>query len=43
MMRSPKVMNMVRAMGNYLRYQSAIGNTLSELFIFVTAWEWSQD
>ena len=31
MMRSPEVMNMARAMGDYLRYHSAIGNTLSEL------------
>jgi 4-carboxymuconolactone decarboxylase len=43
MMHSPEVMNMVRAMSNYLRYQSAIGNTLSELVILVTAREWSQD
>ncbi len=31
MMHSPEVMNMARAMGDYLRYHSAIGNTLSEL------------
>ena len=30
-------------MGDYLRYKSAIGNTLSELAILVTAREWSQD
>jgi 4-carboxymuconolactone decarboxylase len=30
-------------MGDYLRYKSAIGNTLSELAILVTAREWTQD
>jgi 4-carboxymuconolactone decarboxylase len=43
MMYSPKVMNLTRATGDYLRYHSAIGNTLSELVILVTAREWSQD
>jgi 4-carboxymuconolactone decarboxylase len=43
MMHSPEVMSMARAMGDYLRYHSAIGNTLSELVILVTAREWSQD
>jgi len=43
MMHSPEVMNMARAMGDYLRYHSAIGNTFSELVIFITAREWSQD
>src|SRR5947207_12846285 len=43
MMHSPEVMNMARAMGDYLRYHSAIGNTLSELVILITAREWSQD
>src|SRR5436190_17304917 len=43
MMHSPEVMNMARAMGDYLRYHSAIGNTLSELVVLVTAREWSQD
>src|ERR1035438_8187860 len=36
-------MSQARAMGDYLRYKSAIGNTLSELAILVTAREWSQD
>jgi hypothetical protein len=36
-------MNMARAMGDYLRYHSAIGNTLSELVVLITAREWSQD
>src|SRR5215831_1902297 len=43
MMHSPEVMNMARAMGDYLRYHSAIGNTFSELVILITAREWSQD
>jgi 4-carboxymuconolactone decarboxylase len=43
MMHSPEVMSMARGMGDYLRYHSAIGNTLSELVILVTAREWSQD
>src|SRR5262245_40256379 len=43
MMHSPEVMNMARAMGDYLRYHSAIGNTLSEFVILITAREWSQD
>jgi 4-carboxymuconolactone decarboxylase len=43
MMHSPEVMNMARAMGEYLRYHSAIGNTLSELVILITARDWSQD
>jgi len=43
LMYSPQVMNQARAMGDYLRYHSAIGNTLSELVILITAREWSQD
>jgi 4-carboxymuconolactone decarboxylase len=43
LMHSPQVMSQARAMGDYLRYKSAIGNTLSELAILVTAREWSQD
>jgi 4-carboxymuconolactone decarboxylase len=43
LMHSPEVMSQARAMGDYLRYKSAIGNTLSELAILVTAREWSQD
>jgi 4-carboxymuconolactone decarboxylase len=43
MMHSPDIMGMARSMGDYLRYHSAIGNTLSELVILVTAREWSQD
>jgi 4-carboxymuconolactone decarboxylase len=43
MMYSPEVMTSARATGDYLRYHSAIGNTLSELVILITAREWSQD
>jgi 4-carboxymuconolactone decarboxylase len=43
LMYSPQVMSQARAMGDYLRYKSAIGNTLSELAILVTAREWTQD
>lgn len=43
LMYSPQVMNQARAMGDYLRYKSAIGTTLSELVILVTAREWTQD
>ncbi len=43
LMHSPAVMNRARAFGDYLRYNSAIGNTLSELAILVTAREWTQD
>jgi len=43
LMHSPQVMSQARAMGDYLRYKSAIGNTLSELAILITAREWTQD
>src|ERR1017187_4783442 len=43
LMYSPQVMSQARAMGDYLRYKSAIGNTLSELTILITAHEWTQD
>jgi 4-carboxymuconolactone decarboxylase len=43
LMHSPEVMSQARAMGDYLRYKSAIGNTLSELVILITAREWTQD
>ena len=35
LMYSPQVMSTARAMGDYLRYKSAIGNTLSELVILL--------
>jgi 4-carboxymuconolactone decarboxylase len=43
LLHSPQLMSEARAMGDYLRYKSAIGNTLSELAILVTAREWTQD
>ena len=43
LMHSPQLMSQARAMGDYLRYKSALGNTLSELVILLTAREWSQD
>ena len=43
LMHSPQVMTQARSMGDYLRYNSAIGNTLSELVILITACEWTQD
>jgi 4-carboxymuconolactone decarboxylase len=43
LMHSPRVMTQARAMGDYLRFNSAIGTTLSELAILMTAREWSQD
>ena len=43
LMYSPQLMNQARSMGDYLRYKSAIGTTLSELVILVTAREWTQD
>jgi 4-carboxymuconolactone decarboxylase len=43
LMYSPEVMSQARAMGDYLRYKSGVGNTLSELVILITAREWTQD
>ena len=43
LMHSPEVMTLARSMGDYLRYKSGIGTTLSELVILITAREWSQD
>ncbi|MFZ6692564.1 carboxymuconolactone decarboxylase family protein [Undibacterium sp. SXout20W] len=43
LMHSPQMMSQARSMGDYLRYKSAIGNTLSELAILITAREWTQD
>lgn len=43
LMHSPQVMTLARSMGDYLRFHSALGNTLSELVILITAREWSQD
>ena len=43
MMHSPQLMSDARAMGDYLRFKSSIGNTLSELTILMTAREWTQE
>ncbi len=43
LLHSPQVMTVARSMGDYLRYKSAIGTTLSELVILITAREWTQD
>ncbi|MEC5161831.1 4-carboxymuconolactone decarboxylase [Janthinobacterium sp. CG_23.3] len=42
LLRSPELMAAAQAMGEYLRYRSAIGTRLSELAILVTARQWSQ-
>ena len=43
LMYSPELMTIARSMGDYLRYKPAIGTTLSEFVILITAREWSQD
>ncbi|MDP9044787.1 MAG: carboxymuconolactone decarboxylase family protein [Pseudomonadota bacterium] len=43
LMHSPDVMTLSRSMGDYLRFKSAIGTTLSELVILMVAREWTQD
>jgi 4-carboxymuconolactone decarboxylase len=43
LMYSPQLMNNARAMGDYLRYNSAFDSHLSEFAILITAREWSQD
>src|SRR6185312_12489111 len=43
MIRSPELMTSARSMGDYLRYHAAIGNTLSEFVILITARSWSQE
>ncbi len=40
---SPELMSQARAMGDYLRFKSALGNRLSELVILLTARDWTQD
>ncbi len=42
-MHSPRLMMLAQAVGEYLRYHSAIGTTLSELVILIVARAWSQD
>lgn len=43
MLHSPRLMVLAQAVGEYLRYHSGIGTTLSELAILIVAREWSQD
>ena len=43
MMHSPQLMNHARAMGDYLRFNAAIGSMLSEFAILIAAREWTQD
>ena len=43
MMHSPQLMNHARAMGDYLRFNAAIGSVLSEFAILIAAREWTQD
>lgn len=43
LLHSPEVMTLASTMGEYLRYRSSLGTTLSELAILVTARHWSQD
>ena len=42
LLRSPELMDRSQKVGEYLRYNSAIGNTLSELVILITARQWTQ-
>jgi len=42
LLRSPEVLQRARAMGDYLRYDSALPAHLSELLILLTAREWTQ-
>ena len=42
LLRSPELMTRTRAMGDYLRYKSALPPRYSELVILITAREWTQ-
>ena len=42
LLRSPELMTRTRAMGDYLRYKSALPPRLSEFVILLTAREWTQ-
>ncbi|MSO30369.1 MAG: carboxymuconolactone decarboxylase family protein [Acidobacteria bacterium] len=42
LLRSPELMSRARAMGDYLRFKSALPPHLSEFVILMTAREWSQ-
>ncbi len=43
LLRSPEVLSRARAMGDYLRFNSALPPRLSELVILITAREWTQN
>src|SRR6266852_2356793 len=43
LLRSPEVMKRARAMGDYLRYKSALPPRLSEFVILLTARRWTQE
>ena len=42
-MRSPEFMSRLQALGEYLRYNSALGPRLGEMVILLTAREWTQN
>ena len=42
LLRSPELMTRARAMGDYLRYKSALPSRVSEFLILLTAREWTQ-
>jgi 4-carboxymuconolactone decarboxylase len=42
LIRSPELMDRAQRVGEYLRYESAIGTKLSELVILITARQWTQ-
>lgn len=43
LLHSPRLMTLAQSVGEYLRYHSGIGTTLSELVILITARTWTQD
>src|SRR5207237_4748627 len=43
LLRSPEVLSRARAMGDYLRYHSALPPRLSEFVILLTARRWTQN
>jgi 4-carboxymuconolactone decarboxylase len=42
LLRSPELMSRVRALGDYLRFEGALGAALREMAILLTAREWTQ-
>src|SRR5580704_17053683 len=42
LLRSPEFMSRLQKMGEYLRYESAIGTKLTEFLILITARQWTQ-